>query len=183
MQRAHRPLEANLGWGYSHLRKESGIWAESQSFLPCSIRTVHTEGIRGYWCMNEREYIWELQAVCYEAGDVSRGQMMKDLISRNNSYTILEVWRIKCISESYSSTILIFLGSIITADGDSSHEIKRCLPLGRIAMSNLDSVLKSRDTTLPTKVHIVKAMVFPVVMCRCESWTRKKAESWRIDAF
>ena len=77
----------------------------------------------------------------------------------------------------------IFLGSKITADGDCSHEIKRRLLLGRKAMANLDSIFKSRDITLPTKVHLVKAMVFPVVMCGCESWTIKKAESRRIDAF
>ena len=70
----------------------------------------------------------------------------------------------------------IFLGSKITADGDCSHEIKRRLLLGRKAVTNLDSTLKSRDITLPTKVHLVKAMVFPVVKCRCESWTIKKAE-------
>ena len=77
----------------------------------------------------------------------------------------------------------IFLGSKITADGDWSHEIKRCLLLGRKVMTNLDSILKSRDTTLPTKIHLVKAMVFPVVMYGCESWTIKKAELRRIDAF
>ena len=77
----------------------------------------------------------------------------------------------------------IFLGFKITADGDCSHEIKRRLLLGRKAMTSLDSILKSRDTTLPTKVHLVKAMVFPVVMYGCESWTIKKAECWRIDAF
>ena len=77
----------------------------------------------------------------------------------------------------------ISLGSKITADGDCSHEIKRRLLLGRKAMTNLDSILKSRDITLPTKVHIVKAMVFPIVMYGCESWTLKKAEHQRIDAF
>ena len=77
----------------------------------------------------------------------------------------------------------IFLGSKITADGDYSHEIKRCLLLGRKAMTNLDSILKSRDITLPTKVHLVKAVVFPVVMWGCESWTIKKAEHRKIDAF
>ena len=77
----------------------------------------------------------------------------------------------------------IFLGSKITADGDCSHEIKRRLLLGRKAMINLDCVLKSRDMTLPTKVHLVKAMVFPVVMYAYESWTIKKAEHWRTDAF
>ena len=78
---------------------------------------------------------------------------------------------------------LIFGGSKITADGDCSHEIKRHLLLGRKAMTNLDSILKSRDIPLPTKVHLVKAMVFPVVMYGCETWTVKKAEHWRIDAF
>ena len=77
----------------------------------------------------------------------------------------------------------IFLGSKITADGDCSHEIKRCLILGRKAMTNIESILKTRDVTLPTKVHLVKAMIFPVVMCGCESWTIKKAEHRRIDAF
>ena len=77
----------------------------------------------------------------------------------------------------------IFLGSKITADGDCSHEIKRCLLLGRKTMTNLDSILKSRDITLPTKVHLVKAMVFPVVMYGCGSWTIKKAECQRTDAF
>ena len=81
-----------------------------------------------------------------------------------------------------NSRDFIFLGSKITADGDCSHEIKRCLLLGRKAMTNLDSILKSRDITLPTKVHLVKAMVFPVVMYGCESWTIKKAEHRRIDA-
>ena len=80
-------------------------------------------------------------------------------------------------------TDLIFLGSKIIADGDCSHKIKRHLLLGRKAMTNLDSILKSRDITLLTKVHLVKAMVFPVVMYGCESWTIKKAEYQRIDAF
>ena len=77
----------------------------------------------------------------------------------------------------------IFLGFEITADGDCSHEIKRCLLLGRKVMTNLDSLLKSRDITLPTKVHLIKAMVSPVVMYGYKSWTVKKAECWRIDAF
>ena len=74
-------------------------------------------------------------------------------------------------------------GSKITADGDCSHEIKRRLLFGRKVMTNLDSILKSRDITLPTNVHLVKAMIFPVVICRCEGWTIKKAEHRRIDAF
>ena len=80
-------------------------------------------------------------------------------------------------------TDFIFLGSRITADDDCSHEIKRHLLLGRKALTNIDSIFNSRDITLPTKVHLVKAMVFPVVMYGCESWTIKKAEHQRIDAF
>ena len=80
-------------------------------------------------------------------------------------------------------TDFIFLGSKITVDGDCSHEIKRHLPLGRKVMTNLNNKLKSRDITLPTKVHLVKTMVFPVVMYGCERWTIKKSEDWRIDTF
>ena len=78
---------------------------------------------------------------------------------------------------------LYFFGSKITADGDCSHEIKRRLFLGRKSMTNIESILKSRDITLPTKIHLVKAMVYPVVMYGCESWTIKKVEHQRIDAF
>ena len=87
------------------------------------------------------------------------------------------------MGKQWKQTDFIFLGSKITVDGDYSHEIERRLLLGRRAMTNLDSMLKSRDITLPTKVHLVKAMVFPVVMYGCESWTVKKAERRRIDAF
>ena len=80
-------------------------------------------------------------------------------------------------------TDFIFLGSKIIADGDCSHEIKRCLLLGRKLMTKLDSILKSQNITLPTKVHLVKAMIFPVIMYGCESWTIKKAEHRRIEAF
>ena len=88
------------------------------------------------------------------------------------------------IDEETVETVADFIlgGSKITADGDYSHEIKRHMLLGRKPVINLDSILKSRDITLPTKVRLVKAMVFPVVMYGCESWTRKKAEHWRIDA-
>ena len=87
------------------------------------------------------------------------------------------------MGKQWKLTDFSFLGSKITADGDCSHEIKRCLLLGRKAMTNLDSILKSRDITLPTKVCVVKAMIFPVVIYRCESWTLKKAECQIIDAF
>ena len=86
-------------------------------------------------------------------------------------------------TDGETMTDFIFLGSKITEDGDCSHEIKRRLLLGRKAMTNLDSTLKSRDIALPTKVHPVKAMVFPIVMYGCESWTIKKAEDQRIDVF
>ena len=79
-------------------------------------------------------------------------------------------------------TDFLFSGTKITADSDCSHKIKRCLLLGRRAMTNLDSILKSRDITLPTNLHLVKTMVFPVVMCGCESWTINEAEHWRTDA-
>ena len=91
----------------------------------------------------------------------------------------ITLWQI----DGETVTDFIFLGSKITADGDCSHEIKRCLLTGRKVMTNLDSISKSRDITLPPKVHLVKAMVFPVVMYGCESWTVKKAERQRIDAF
>ena len=87
------------------------------------------------------------------------------------------------MGKQWKQWLTIFLGSKITADGDCNHEIKRRLLLGRKVMTNLDIILKSRNITLPTKVHLVKAMVFPVVMYGCESWTIKKAEGQRIDAF
>ena len=89
------------------------------------------------------------------------------------------------IDREIVQTIADFIlgGSKITSDGDCSHKIKRCLVLRRKAMTNLDSILKNRDITFPTKVHLIKTMVFPVVMCGCESWTVKKAEPRRIDAF
>ena len=91
--------------------------------------------------------------------------------------------KLSTIWNSGNSDSFIFLGSRITADVDCSYEIKRHLLLGRKVVTNLDSILKSRDITFPTKVHLVKAMVFPVAMYGCESWTIKKAECWRIDAF
>ena len=98
--------------------------------------------------------------------------------------TFFTIWATReAHSVLYISLTFIFLDSKITADGDCSHEIKRLLLLGRKAMTNLDSILKSRDITLSTKICLVKAMVFPVVMYGCESWTIKKAERWRIDAF
>ena len=93
----------------------------------------------------------------------------------------ITLWQIE--NEKMETTDFIFVGSKITADGDCSHEIKRCLLLGRKAVTNLNSILKSRDITLLTKIHLVQAMVFPVVMYGCESWTVKKAECRRMDAF
>ena len=87
------------------------------------------------------------------------------------------------MEKQWKQSDFIFGGSKITADGDCSHEIKRHLLPGRKVMTNLDSIFKSRDITLPTKVHLVKAMFFPVVMYGCESWTVRKAERWRMDAF
>ena len=100
---------------------------------------------------------------------------LKWITKKDLRYSTMET--VKTVSD------FIFGGSKITADGDCSHEMKRRLLLGRKVMTNLDSIFKSRDITLPTKVRLVKAMVFPVVMYRCESWTVKKAECQRIDAF
>ena len=104
-------------------------------------------------------------------------QKMKIMASGLNTSWEIDGETVETVSE------FIFLGSKITADGDCSHEIKRRLLLGRKVMTNLDSIFRSRDITLPTKVHLVKAMVFPVVMYACESWTVKRAEHRRIDAF
>ena len=103
----------------------------------------------------------------------------------NCKWKVLREISEKVVSLETVETVAYFilLGSKITVDGDCSHDIKRYLPLERKAMTNLDSVLKSRDITLPTKVRIVKALVFPAVMYGCESWTIKKAEHWRTDAF
>ena len=117
---------------------------------------------------------------------VKRGQWKSWLNIQNTKIMAsgpITSWQIDGETMETVRETIIFLGSKITADGDCSHEIKRHLLLGRKAMTNLDSMLKSRDITLPTKVHLVKAMVFPVVMYGCESWTVKKAERRRIDAF
>ena len=106
---------------------------------------------------------------------------MLDKIQDTQSFAITS-WQIDG-GTMETVTDLIFLGSRITADGDCSHEIKRCFLLGRKAMTNPDSILQSRDITLPKKVCLVKALVFPVVMYGCESWNIKKAECQRIDAF
>ena len=121
--------------------------------------------------------------------------LMKVKEESENSGLKLNIQKTKIVASSYISswqingdametvTDFLFLGSRITADGDCSHEMKRCLLLGRKVMTNLDITLKSRHITLLTKVHLVKAMVFPVVMCGCESWTIKKAGHQRIDTF
>ena len=105
------------------------------------------------------------------------------LIHTLNLLSVLQCWALIDGETMETVTDFIFLGSKITADGDCSHEIKRRLLLGRKVMTNLDSIFKSRDITLPTNVRLVKAMVFPVVMYGCERWTIKKAEHWRIDTF
>ena len=102
-----------------------------------------------------------------------------DLLKNFPQFVVIHSWQI----DGETVADFIFLGSKITADGERSHKIKRCLLLGRKVMTNIDSILKSRDVTLPTKVHLVKVMVFPVVMYGCESWTIKKAEHGRIAAF
>ena len=124
----------------------------------------------------------ELKSLLMKLKDESVGLKLNIQKTKIMASSPITSWQ---IDEETMETVrdFIFLGSKITADGDCSHEIKRHLLLGRKAMTNLDSILKSRDITLPTKVHLVKAMVFPVVMYGCESWTIKKAEHQRIDAF
>ena len=126
----------------------------------------------------------ELKSLLMKVKEESEQAGLKLSIQKTNSmaYSLITSWQTD--GETMETvTDFIFLGSKITADGDWSHEIKRCLLLGRKAMRNLDSILKSRNITLLTKVHLVKAMVFPVVMYGCESWTIKKAEPWRTDTF
>ena len=123
----------------------------------------------------------ELKSLLMKVKEVSKKVGVKLNIQKTNimAYSPITSWQIDV--ETVAG--FIFLGSKVTADGDCSHEIKRCLLFGRKVMTNLDSILKSRDITLSTKVHLVKAIVFPVVMYGCESWTIKKAECKRIDAF
>ena len=130
-----------------------------------------------------------------ESEEELKSLLMKVLVESEKVGLKLHIWKMKIMAsgpitswEIDGETVetvsdFIFLGSKITANGDCSHEIKRHLFLGRKVMTNLDSIFKSRDITLPTKVHLVKAMVFPVVMYGCEIWTVKKAERQRIDAF
>ena len=126
----------------------------------------------------------ELKSLLMKVKEESEKAVLKFNIQKMKIMTSSPItsWQLD-VETMETVTDFIFLGSKITADGDHSHEIKRHLLLGRRAMTNVDSVLKSRDITLPPKVHIVKAMVFPVVMYGCESWTIKKAERRRIDAF
>ena len=127
----------------------------------------------------------ELKSLLMKAKEESEKAGLKLNIQKTNTMTSGPITSWQIDGETMETvTDFIFLGSKITADGDCSHEIKRCLRLGRKAMTNLDSILKSRDITLPTKVHLVKAMGFPVVMYGCEScWAIKKAEHRRTDAF
>ena len=125
----------------------------------------------------------ELKSVLMTVKEESKKVGLKLNIQKNKIVASgpITSWRIN--GETMETARLYFGGSKIPADGDCSHEIKRCLLFGRKVMTNLDSILKSRDITSPRKVHLVKAMVFPVVMYGCESWTIKKAEGQRIDAF
>ena len=126
----------------------------------------------------------ELKSLLMKVKDESENVGLKLNIQKSNIVASgpITLWQ---IDEETMETVrdFIFWGSKITEDGDCSHEIKRCLLFGRKAMTNLDSILKSGDTTLPTMVRLVKAMVFPVVVYGCERWTIKKAEHRRIDAF
>ena len=126
----------------------------------------------------------ELKSLLMRVKEESEKAVLKFNIQKTKILASIPITSWQIVGEKVEAVSdFIFLGSKITVDCDCSHEIKRCLLLGRNTMTNLDSILKSRDITLPTKVYIVKAMVFPVVMYWCESWTIKKAECRRIDAF
>ena len=125
----------------------------------------------------------ELKSLLMKVKEESEKSWLKAQHSENEDHSIQSHHFMGNRWGNSGNSVRLFLGSKITADGDCSHEIKRHLLLERKVMTNLDSIFKSRDITLPTKVHLVKAMVFPVVMYGCESWTVKKAERRRIDAF
>ena len=126
----------------------------------------------------------ELKSVLMKAKEKSEKSGWKPNIQKKKIMASSPITSWKINGEAMETvTDFVFLGSKITADVDCSPKIKRCLLLGRKAMTNLNSILKSRDITLPTKVRLIKAIVFPVVMYECETWTIKKAECWRIDAF
>ena len=126
----------------------------------------------------------KLQSLLMKVKEESEKLASNSTFEKRRSWYLSQSLHGKQMGETMETlTDFIFLGSKITANGDRSYEIKRGLLFGRKAMTNLDSMLKSRDVTLPTEVHIVKTMVFPVVMYGCESWTVKKAEHQRIDAF
>ena len=155
---------------------------EAQAGIKISGRNIHNLRYAGDTnLMAESE---ELKSLLMKVKEESEKVGLKLNIKKTKVMTSGSITSWQIDGETMETvTDFIFFGSRITADGDCSHEIKRCLLLGRKAMTNLDSILKSRDVTLPTRVHLVKAMIFPLVMYGCESWTIKKAEHRRIDVF
>ena len=149
------------------------FWKECQTTLPASWEI----------CMQVRKQQLELDME-QQTGSKSGKEYVKLNIQKTKIMASSPITSWQIDGETMETVAdFIFLGSKITADGDCSHKIKRCLLLGRKVMTNLDSIFKSRDITLPTKFFLVKAIVFPVVMYGCESWTIKKAEHQRIDVF
>ena len=176
-------------------QSENFRWNKHAPFLASLICTGQTQGGRGRRQMYKRR-----KPSWIEVGVPSRLEGILSFVCRIKLWAVtmllkkkqLNIQKTKIMASSpitswqidgETITNFIFLGSKITAHGDCSHEIKRCLLLGRKAMTNIDSILKSRDITLLTKVHLVKALLFPVVMYECGSWTIRKAERQRIDAF
>ena len=155
---------------------------EAQAGIKISGRNIHNLRYAGDTnLMAESE---ELKSLLMKVKEESEKVGLKLNIKKTKVMTSGSITSWQIDGETMETvTDFIFFGSRITADGDCSHEIKRCLLLGRKAMTNLDSILKSRDVTLPKRVHLVKAMIFPLVMYGCESWTIKKAEHRRIDVF
>ena len=162
-----------------YIMKNAG-WDEAQAGIKITRRNI--DNLRyadGTTLMAESEE--EIKSLLMKVKEESKKNGLKLNIQKTKIMASSPIisWQI----DGETVTDIILRGSKITADGDCSHEIKRCLLLGRKVMSNLDSILKSRENTFPTKIHLVKAMIFPVVMYGCERWTIKKAQCWRIDAF
>ena len=158
----------------------SNLYCSRVNYLLAILRNFFSEY---YFVILTTKSKKEIKSLLMKMNEESEKAGLKLHIQKNKNHGI---WSHHFMANRWGNngnSDFIFLGSKITADGDCSHEIRRRLLLGRKAMTNLDSMLKSRGITLPTKVHLVKAMVFPVVMYGCESWTVKKGEYQRIDAF
>ena len=175
-------LESEVRWALGSITTNKARLDEAQAGIKIARRTINNLRYTGDTTLMAESEEEELKSLLMKVEEESEKVGLKLNIQKIMASVPITAWQID--GETVETVAdFIFLGSKITADGDCSHEIKRCLFLGRKAMTNLDSIIKSRDINLPTNVRLVKAMVFPVVMYGGESWTVKKAERRRIDAF